>query len=61
MFQHLLGGTDRVSKVHFIELLEVLLVEAGDNLLHEDIGDRLLYLLRLLERFLLLLKGHDIE
>ena len=61
MSQHLLGGTDGVSEVLFIELLEVLLVEAGDDSLHEDIGYRLLYLLRLLESFLLLLKGHDIE
>ena len=61
MSQHLLNGDVGVHKVLFIEILEVMIVDAGNDLLHPNIGDRLLYLLRLLYFFLLLLKCHDIK
>ena len=48
MSQNLLDGAVGVSKVLFIDLLEVLLVDAGNDLLHTNISDRLLYLVRLL-------------
>ena len=60
MSQHLLDDSVGVSEVLFVEIAKVLLVNAGNDLLHADIGDRLLYLVRLLAFFLRLLKGHYI-
>ena len=60
-FHHLLYGAVGLSKVLFVKLLEVLLVDSSDDSLHTDIGDRLLYLVRLLAILLRLLKFHDIE
>ena len=48
MSQNLIDGDVEVPEVLFIEILEVLIIDAGDDFLHANIGDRLLYLVRLL-------------
>ena len=61
MSQNFLDGAVGVSKVLFVKLLEVLLINTGNYSIHGNIYDLLLYLLRLLAIVLHLLKGHDLE
>ena len=59
--QHLLDGAVGVSKLLFIEIFDVLIIDAGDYFLHADICDRLLHLVRLLQVFWLIFKCHDLK